>query len=182
MGMTVCAASIIEMLSGWLIVTTAVLAKVFLGRNQKVFHWLSIFAIIFGIFLVGLANISNRDNEKSKTTFLGVILILLSRTITAGQFVVEEKIFKEKKLDALYVVGIEGFWGCLLFLFILPIFQIVKCDDKDLCNNGKIEDSLGAIKAHLDNPVIMAQTIIVILLLAGLNGTGLAITKYASAA
>jgi len=36
--------------------------------------------------------------------------------------VVEEKLLSGTQLDPLYVVGMEGLWGCLIFSIILPIF------------------------------------------------------------
>jgi hypothetical protein len=36
--------------------------------------------------------------------------------------VVEEKLLSGNNLDPLLVVGLEGFWGCLVFAFLLPMF------------------------------------------------------------
>lgn len=53
---------------------------------------------------------------------IGIILLLIAQCFTGGQFITEEKILGGRSLDPLYVVGLEGFWGCLIFAILLPIF------------------------------------------------------------
>ena len=49
-------------------------------------------------------------------------MLLGAQCFTGGQFVTEEKLFDGRSLDPLYVVGLEGMWGCLIFAILLPIF------------------------------------------------------------
>jgi len=88
---------------------------------------LIIVAAVAGVGLVGIA-ISNKNADSgdsdsgSTTTVLGVLLLLFAQCFTGGQFVVEEKLLGGYYLNPLYVVGLEGFWGCVIYAIILPIF------------------------------------------------------------
>lgn len=75
----------------------------------------------------------------------------------------------------------EGFWGCLLFAFLLPIFQTVNCTGP-LCHEGKIEDTIATINEMRQNPMIFYQFIGALMFVALFNAFGVMITKYASAA
>jgi len=88
---------------------------------------LIIVAAVAGVGLVGIA-ISNKNADSgdsdsgSTTTVLGVLLLLFAQCFTGGQFVVEEKLLGGYYLNPLYVVGLEGLWGCVIYAIILPIF------------------------------------------------------------
>jgi len=111
----------------------------------------------------------------------GIVLLLIAQCFTGGQFVSEEKLLSGTSLDPLYVVGLEGFWGCCVFAVLLPIFQQVECYGT-LCHNGRLEDSLGALQEYREHPILYVQSICNIVTIAGFNVTGVMITKYASAA
>lgn len=92
---------------------------------------LIIVAAVAGVGLVGIAisnKIKNADSEDSDsdsgstTTVLGILLLLFAQCFTGGQFVVEEKLLGGYYLNPLYVVGLEGLWGCTIYAIILPIF------------------------------------------------------------
>jgi len=51
------------------------------------------------------------------------------------------------------MAGVEGIFGVTFWLIMLPILQIVPCDDKSLCQNGSIEDSLGAFRDYSNQPL-----------------------------
>jgi len=61
-------------------------------------------------------------SAQSTTSILGIVLLLGAQCFTGGQFVTEEKILGGQSLDALYIVGLEGLWGCCIFAILLPIF------------------------------------------------------------
>lgn len=84
-------------------------------------------------------------SSAGQTSILGIVLLLIAQCFTGGQFISEEKILGGQNLDPLYIVGLEGFWGCCIFAVLLPIFQNVECYG-ELCHNGKLEDSLMAVQ------------------------------------
>jgi hypothetical protein len=101
---------------------------------------MSLFIIVMAVAMVGLVGIaiSNKnadhgDDSGATTTVLGIMLLLVAQGFTGGQFIVEEKLLGGYYLDPLYVVGLEGMWGCLIYAIILPIFQTVKDCDSAMC-------------------------------------------------
>ena len=48
-------------------------------------------------------------------------MLLVAKTLTGCQFVAEEWILGDYDVDPLKIVGIEGLWGSLLWLIVLPI-------------------------------------------------------------
>ena len=131
------------MMRGIIVFITAILAVLFLKRKQYVHHWTALSMIIFGVFLVGLATQveATGGGNYSKTDPLGIILLIISQLFTGMHFIVEEKLLGNYYIHPLKVVGWEGFWGVLLFLIILPIFQFIKCADPKICPYGYLEDS-----------------------------------------
>ena len=129
---------------GIIVVITAGMAMIFLGRKQYLHHYMSlliIVAAVAGVGLVGIA-ISNKNQDSgdsdsgSTTTVLGVLLLLVAQCFTGGQFIVEEKLLGGYYLNPLKVVGLEGLWGCVIYAIILPIFQTVKDCDSAMCQYG----------------------------------------------
>ena len=122
--LTMCAASVYQMMRGVIVVITAIMALTFLGRKQYVHHWISLFTIVTGVFFVGFVSImaSKSEASVSETSMLGILLLLAAQCFTGGQFVSEEKILGGYSLDPLFVVGMEGFWGCCVFGILLPVF------------------------------------------------------------
>jgi len=121
------------------------------------------------------------DSESTPTSVLGVLLLIVSQCFTGLQFISEEKILGGYYLDPLLVVGLEGFWGCLYFIILLPIFQHIKCDGP-LCHNGYLEDSITAFKEFGEHPELIAMSLGIIVSIGCFNATGVAVTKFASAA
>ena len=78
--LTLCAASVYQMMRGVIVVITAFMALVFLGRKQYAHHWISLFTIVLGVFVVGVVNImaSNKEDSASTTSFAGICLLLLA--------------------------------------------------------------------------------------------------------
>ena len=75
--LTLCAASVYQMMRGVIVVITAFMALVFLGRKQYAHHWISLFTIVFGVFIVGIVNITASSGGSGATTSVAGILLLL---------------------------------------------------------------------------------------------------------
>ena len=178
--LTVCAASVYQMMRGVIVVITALMALFFLGRKQYAHHWISLFTILLGVTLVGAVSINSSNHSSHATSIFGILLMLASQFFIGGQFVTEEKLLNETNLDPLLVVGYEGFLGCCIFAILLPLFQQIECTGP-LCHNGLLEDSLSAIRDHQNNHIICLQTLANIIFTAGYNVTGVMLTKYTSA-
>ena len=71
-------------------------------------------------------------------------MLVIAQFFTGGMFIVEEKLLGDYYLDPLKVVGLEGLWGVIYYAILLPILQQIKCDNKQLCPYGSLEDSTRA--------------------------------------
>lgn len=82
LALTMCAASVYQMMRGAIVVITAMMAVIFLGRKQFAHHWISLFTIVLGVFIVGFVNImatsSDAANTASQTSIAGIVLLLLA--------------------------------------------------------------------------------------------------------
>jgi len=73
-------------------------------------------------------------------------------------------------------------WGLTYYLILLPIFQAINCNNPDMCNNGKLENTKVAFQQMGERPIIILQCIGIIISIACFNAFGVATTKNASAA
>ena len=187
-GLSMCAASIYQMMRGAIVIITAFMAFVFLGRKQYLHHMLSLCVIVAGVALVGIAGLKKTDDPsgdappEDDTKALGIILIIIAQFFTGGQFVAEEKLLSGYHLDPIMAVGLEGMWGCIYYAIALPILQRVHCDNPEVCVDGTIENTIGAINDMKANPALIAMSFGLICTIAFFNVLGVSITKYASAA
>ena len=55
--------------------------------------------------------------------------MVVSQCFVAIQLVTEEKLAKKYQLDPLYLVGMEGVWGCAFMAVILPTLQHLEIED-----------------------------------------------------
>jgi hypothetical protein len=56
-------------------------------------------------------------------------------------YVIEEKfICQYEDMDPIFMTGMQGLWGFLMWLVILPIMQAIKCSHPDLCPYGAVEN------------------------------------------
>lgn len=72
-------------------------------------------------------------------------------------------------------------WGLCYYLFLLPFFQLWKCDFS-LCNFNYFENSAYAFYQFGGNPMLILESFGIMLSIACFNCFGIATTKYASAA
>jgi drug/metabolite transporter (DMT)-like permease len=75
--LTMCAASVYQMMRGIIVIITALLAMIFLGKKQYAHHWLSLFMIVAGLAIVGVSAITD-EGSSEETKPLGIILLLFS--------------------------------------------------------------------------------------------------------
>ena len=119
--LTMVAASVYQMLRGMKIIITAGLSIVFLKKKLYRHQWTSILIIFIGLILVGIAVLLSSNNG-IETKPLGVIILLVATVFSSGLYVVEEKLLSSYQLDPLKVVGLEGLWGTIMWMILLPIF------------------------------------------------------------
>jgi len=131
-GQTYLDAAIWQMLRSAVIVFSAILTKVLLGRSLEPFKWVAVLIVCVGLLLVGLA--SSLDAEASSAgqgasdKLVGCALTVGAQVCAAFQMTFEEKILKvvpgQKKVSAKKVVGAEGVWGGFFMCIILGMMTI----------------------------------------------------------
>ena len=109
-------------------------------------------------------------------------MLVIAQFFTGGMFIVEEKLLGDYYLDPLKVVGLEGLWGVIYYAILLPILQQIKCDNKQLCPYGSLEDSTRAFEDYGANYILILLSIGICFSIANFNGFGVAVTKNASSA
>ena len=105
-----------------------------------------------GICIVGYSAVANADSnsgghgnkevggDNKLRVIIGIILVLLGCVSNGAAYVLEGRIFETYYIPSLKTIGVEGAYGVLLYLAILPIAWLVKCPSKDLCNTTNAED------------------------------------------
>lgn len=196
--LTMVPASVYQMMRGAIVIITALFSVCFLGRKLYKHHWWSILIIFIGVAEVGWVSTWEKYYIPSTTggsELMGISLLIASQCFTGIMFIVEEKLLSDYYLDPFVVVGHEGMWGLMFYLFVLPIMQCVHCgvmwadlNNKQygvlagMCNYNYLENSAYAFYQMGQNPWLVIQTIISMFSIASFNGFGIATTKYASAA
>ena len=92
-------------------------------------------------------------------------MLLIGQLSGAFTFVVEEKFLGDfENLDPYYMVGIEGLFAVGFWVILLPILQIIPCNDPNLCQNGSIEDTLGAFTDYQKQPLHFLWSALILIL------------------
>lgn len=91
---------------------------------------------------------------------------------------------EHEKLDPLLLLGYEGLFGGLIWIIVLPILNLIPCDNKALCQNqDKVVESLaGVLRDFKANSLLIVQSVILTISLGLLFIGGINITKYGSSA
>ena len=180
-GLTMVAASVQQMMRSFIILYTASMSVVFLRRKLYRHHTAALGIIFSGIFLVAVSFIQDASKNKGQTRPLGLFFVFIAQFFTASCLIVEEKILSGHYLDPLYIVGYEGFWGLLIWLVLLPIFQQIECTGA-LCKYGRLEDTARAFREFRDFPILIVVALAICVSIACFKAFGVAVTKNASAA
>ncbi len=109
------------MMRGMIIIVTSVMSVLFLKRKLYRHHWASVGVIFVGVAIVGASNLITGSGD-SQVNPLGILLLVIAQLFSGGLYIVEEKLLGDYYLDPLKVVGLEGLWGFIMTLVILPIF------------------------------------------------------------
>ena len=149
-GLLFVAASIYQMTRGALVLFVGLFSVLFLRRKLYLYQWLALVIVVLGVAIVGLSGalfghdqghdpesgVSDamlllvRDVETAARTpeavrvIVGVLLIAAAQIFTASQFVLEEWILENYDMDALNVVGWEGFFGLLVTVIGMIILHL----------------------------------------------------------
>jgi drug/metabolite transporter (DMT)-like permease len=149
-GLLFVAASIYQMTRGALVLFVGLFSVWFLKRHLGLYKWFSLFVVVFGVAIVGVAGAITRDDKATPShqalaetarsilmreetaltapsqaamTVIGVLLIAGAQIFTATQFVFEERIMEKYSMEPIKVVGWEGVFGFSVTLAIMVILH-----------------------------------------------------------
>lgn len=145
-GLLFVAASIYQMTRGALVLFVGLFSVLFLKRHLGLYKWFSLFVVVFGVAVVGLAGAITKDDKATPShqalaesspsmlrreealsqavmTVIGVLLIAGAQIFTATQFVFEERIMEKYSMEPIRVVGWEGIFGFLVTLIVMIILH-----------------------------------------------------------
>lgn len=114
--------SIYQMMRGAELIFAAIFSVLFLGKKLYRLHYVGIALALVGITMVGAASImapEQNDTGTKAQQILGIVLIVFSQAIQAGQICFEEHFMKQMDfMKPTLVVGLEGLYGCILQMAI----------------------------------------------------------------
>jgi hypothetical protein len=150
-GLLFVAASIYQMTRGALVLFVGLFSVIFLHRHLGAWKWASLFIVVAGVALVGLAGVLEKgppsvpgdprpnpdvhqnliraaksalETHTPAETILGVTMIAGAQIFTASQFVIEESIMERYSMEPIQVVGWEGVFGFLVTLLGTGILHL----------------------------------------------------------
>lgn len=208
-GLLFVAASIYQMTRGALVLFVGSFSVIFLKRKLYAYHWMSLFVVVVGVGLVGLAGAINsgdknpsldpehdpellaraltlaRDLASQATdaavlrTIVGIFLIAFAQVFTATQFCVEEFILEKYALQPLKVVAWEGTFGLIVTL----LGQLVLHFTVGTSKSGKYGyfDAQEGYKEVFHNKTIAVTSLLIMVSIGGFNFFGLSVTRSISA-
>ena len=190
-GMLFITASVWQMMRGSLILFTAALSVIFLGRKLERQHIVGLSLSALGLGLVGLSSWLDSNEVPSLYSFmfsttsssdalLGITLTVLSQLCTAIQVVVEESLLKMtndsyRPPSPERIVAFEGLWGCVIMIGVLIGFQLTPGPD-----HGSAENSVDSIEKLFNSSLLIFLVGVYLVSIAAFNVLGMKVSKHLS--
>ncbi|KAK8861071.1 hypothetical protein M9Y10_012765 [Tritrichomonas musculus] len=108
------------------LIFSALIARIFLHQKIRSYQLFAIFIIFFSFIFVSIAIVKGTGTPPIQSSptikFLAVAAKLLAHLIDAVKTSIEQHIMQQMKVDSIFLVAAEGFWGFIATLFIfIPI-------------------------------------------------------------
>ncbi|KAH7392071.1 integral membrane protein-like protein [Phaeosphaeria sp. MPI-PUGE-AT-0046c] len=195
-GLLFVAASIYQMTRGALVLFVGLFSVWFLKRHLGLYKWFSLFVVVFGVAVVGIAGAITRDDKATPShqaihdtaagsvgakaelsqaamTVIGVLLIAGAQIFTATQFVLEERIMEKYAMEPIRVVGWEGVFGFSVTLIGMAILHFT-------IGTGYFNAREGLYQMT-HSRAIAVSSILIMISIGGFNFFGLSVTRTVSA-
>ncbi|EQC38656.1 hypothetical protein SDRG_04353 [Saprolegnia diclina VS20] len=126
--------SIYQMTRGSVILFNAFFSVRFMGKRLFAYHYSSILLVIIAVGMVSFAGLSQAamqsaaepsaaDAEKQANQVLGLSFIFVAQFLCAIQIVIEEYFLTKRQVSPMLLVGIEGLWGLVFMVVLIPLLQ-----------------------------------------------------------
>lgn len=176
-----------------LIILSQILSIKLLKTKYFRYQFLAVFLSFIGLLMGEIKGMQIESNSGGYIV-LGIILSIGAQASKSAHYILEEKLLKEYNYSTLKAIGLEGFWGFLIYIIILIIFQFISCDNWDTsikeaicCNDNidsynsfRIENSIFALNQIKCNTRILYSTLIIFIGVILYNIALLNIFKYRS--
>ncbi|KAJ1335256.1 Transmembrane protein C2orf18 [Microdochium nivale] len=194
-GLLMVAASIYQMTRGALVLFVGLFSVIFLKRKLYLFHWTSLFGVVLGVAVVGLAGYLYPDSKAQAHSMItsamadpgadalrslfGVTLIAGAQIFTATQFVLEEYLLERSNIDPLQVVGWEGLFGLATTLAGMIVLHFA-IGMTDAGRYGPF-DMVEGFRQMTENKIVLVSSLLIMVSIGGFNFFGLSVTRSVSA-
>ncbi|KAF2875448.1 integral membrane protein [Massariosphaeria phaeospora] len=201
-GLLFVAASIYQMTRGALVLFVGLFSVWFLNRHLRLYKWFSLFVVVFGVAVVGLAGALQKDDKATPSlialaetgvevlrrtiheqvttaptqaamTVIGVLLIAGAQIFTATQFVIEERIMEKYTMEPIKLVGWEGVFGFSVTLVVMIILHFS-------IGTGYFNAREGLYQMT-HHRAIAVSSFMIMISIGGFNFFGLSVTRTVSA-
>ena len=163
-----------QMLRGSVVLFTALLSLLFLGRRLAGFQWTGLGILVTGLVLVGVSSVlAGVQRVQAPNPVLGNALIVCAQVIVAVQMVVEEHFLSKYQVPPMLFVGWEGVFGLAFSSALIVASYWIP----GWSTGGRLEDALDAFVQIKNSPVIAACFFGSMVAVAFFNYFGLTITK-----
>lgn len=116
-------------------------------------------------------------NTSASAPLFGDLLVIIAQSLSAFQFIMEEKLLSNWRVQPLLAVGLEGVWGLVICTLSLPFLPYVTDQE------GKpLDDLIAATNEVLGNPNLLNSAVVSVLCIGAFNFCGLSVTKALSGA
>ena len=175
--------SIYMMIRGSLPIFSTIFSIIFLKKKILKYQWFGIFFIILSLIIVGFSGIkmnNNNNNYTWKEKLFGIFLVLIGQIFHGIQFVYDEYLLKNIKLPILFVLGMEGIWGCIIFLFIVaPLSFIIPGKDPSILGSS-LENIFDTFIMLSNNSTLIILSILCIFSVCFYDISGMTVTGLMS--
>jgi len=194
-GLLFVAASIYQMTRGALVLFVGLFSVWFLKRHLGLYKWFSLFVVVTGVAIVGLAGAITKDDKatpghqalhdssagpvqatvasQAAMTTIGVLLIAGAQIFTATQFVLEERIMEKYAMEPIKVVGWEGIFGFVVTAIGMVVLHFT-------IGTGYFNAREGLYQmTHYR--AIAVSSLLIMISIGGFNFFGLSVTRTVSA-
>lgn len=177
--------SIFQMTRGALVFFVGIFSVVFLRRRLYLYQWISLALVIFGVTIVGLSGRlvelqmskeTSHGTAETVNVLIGVFFIMCAQIFTAVQFIVEEKIMTRYNVEPLLAVGLEGTFGFITVLAIMPLLAVPSISVKSV-----YFDVSRGWHQLIDNPLVLWSAVAIAISVSVFDVCGMGITHRVSA-
>ena len=122
-GLMHCSVSVYQLVRCTVIVFTSI-AKTLMGKHLPRHMWFGVFLVTVAMVAVSASSLiapsaATASTGVHKDPAVGIMFLMGSCLVASLQYVFEEKVMSDDGAHPLVVVGLEGFWGIVLFVTVV---------------------------------------------------------------